>query len=306
MAHHAILGLDVSGTAQALDANDPDPGYESFGSFGFDAASNFFGGWVPGAATVAYPPGIGRTVPAGADVLLQMHYGPSAVTALDQTEVNVFFSEEPIEREVQTTFMGPQHLDQFFYLPANQTRTFHGTMEVSTDVSLISIVPHCHLIGKSWEVFATSPNNQDTIPLIAIPDWDFNWQGFFTFPTLTKIPQGYTLHGIATYDNTTNNPFNPNSPPQNVTFGEGTEDEMFFVFFDYVLYEAGDESIELGPSGDACPTDLTTDGVISVDDLLALLSDFGCLSGCQADIDLDEAVTIADLLVLLGAFGTNC
>ena len=81
---------------------------------------------------------------------------------------------------------------------------------------------------------------------------------------------------------------------------------MFFVFFDYVLYEAGDESIELGPSGDACPTDLTTDGVISVDDLLALLSDFGCLSGCQADIDLDEAVTIADLLVLLGAFGTNC
>lgn len=306
VAHHAILGLDVSGTAQALDANDPDPGYESFGSFGFDAASNFFGGWVPGAATVTYPPGIGRTVPAGADVLLQMHYGPSPVTALDQTEVNVFFSEEPIEREVQTTFMGPQHLDQFFYLPANQTRTFHGTMEVSTDVSLISIVPHCHLIGKSWEVFATSPNNQDTIPLIAIPDWDFNWQGFFTFPTLTKIPQGYTLHGIATYDNTMNNPFNPNSPPQNVTFGEGTEDEMFFVFFDYVLYEVGDESIELGPSGDACPTDLTTDGVISVDDLLALLSDFGCLSGCQADIDLDEAVTIADLLVLLGAFGTNC
>ena len=72
------------------------------------------------------------------------------------------------------------------------------------------------------------------------------------------------------------------------------------------LNEAGDESIELGPSGDACPTDLTTDGVISVDDLLALLSDFGCLSGCQADIDLDEAVTISDLLVLLGAFGTNC
>ena len=50
---------------------------------------------------------------------------------------------------------------------------------------------------------------------------------------------------------------------------------------------------------------MTTDGVISVDDLLALLSDFGCCPDA-GDIDLDEAVTIADLLVLLGAFGTNC
>ena len=307
VSHHAILGLDVSGTAASLDAQDPDPGYESFGSFGFTAESNFFGGWVPGAMTVEYPPGIGRTVPAGSDILLQMHYGPSPISETDQTEINVFFSEEPIEREVQTTYMGPQHLDQFFYLPANQIRTFHGTMEVSADVSMISIVPHCHLIGVSWEVFATSPNNQDTIPLISIPAWDFNWQGFFTFPTLTKIPEGYTLHGIASYDNTNANPFNPNDPPQNVTFGEGTTDEMFFVFFDYVLYQEGDELIALGPSDDVpCVGDLTGDGVVSVEDMLFLLSDFGCVTDCNADVDLDDAVTIADLLQLLSAFGEPC
>lgn len=306
VSHHAILGLDISGTAANLDAQDPDPGYESFGSFGFDAASNFFGGWVPGAMTVEYPPGIGRTVPAGSDILLQMHYGPSPVEESDQTEINVFFSEEPIEREVQTTYMGPQHLDSFFFLPANEVRTFHGTLPVSADVSLISIVPHCHLIGESWEVFATSPNNQDTIPLISIPSWDFNWQGFFTFPTLTKIPAGYTLHGIATYDNTSSNPFNPNDPPTTVMFGEGTTDEMFFVFFDYVMYQEGDETIALGPADPSCNQDLTGDGVVSVDDILALLSDFGCLTNCNADIDLDEAVTIADLLELLGSFGVAC
>jgi len=100
-------------------------------------------------------------------------------------------------------------------------------------------------VGVSWEVFATGPNGQDTIPLISIPAWDFNWQGFFTFPNLTRIPAGYQLHGIATYDNTTNNPFNPSSPPALVQYGDNTEDEMFFVFFDYVFYEEGDEDISL-------------------------------------------------------------
>ena len=307
VSHHAILGLDVTGTAANLDAQDPEPGYESFGSFGFSAESNFFGAWVPGALTLEYPPGIGRVVPAGADILLQMHYGPSPIEETDLTEVNVFFAEEPIEREVETGIMGPQHLDQSFYLPANQERTFHGTMNVAADVSLLSVAPHCHLIGVSWEVFATSPNNQDTIPLISIPSWDFNWQGFFTFPTLTQIPSGYTLHGIASYDNTSANPFNPNDPPQNVTFGEGTTDEMFFVFFDYVLYQEGDELISLAPSDEPpCVGDLTGDGIVSVEDMLFLLSDFGCMTDCNADVDLDNAVTISDLLQLLSAFGEPC
>jgi len=307
VSHHAILGLDITGTAASLDAQDPDPGYESFGGFGFSAESNFFGAWVPGALMLEYPPGIGRVVPAGADILLQMHYGPSPIEESDLTEVNVFFAEEPIEREVETGIMGPQHLDEFFFLPANQERTFHGTMDVAADVSLLSVAPHCHLIGASWEVFATSPNNQDTIPLISIPSWDFNWQGFFTFPSLTKIPAGYTLHGIASYDNTNSNPFNPNDPPQDVNFGEGTTDEMFFVFFDYVLYQGGDELISLAPSDDTpCVGDLTDDGVVSVEDMLFLLSDFGCVTNCAADVDLDDAVTIADLLQLLSAFGEAC
>ena len=307
VSHHAILGLDVTGTAATLDAQDPEPGYESFGGFGFSAESNFFGAWVPGALTLEYPPGIGRVVPAGADILLQMHYGPSPLEETDLTEVNVFFAEDPIEREVETGIMGPQHLDQSFYLPANQERTFHGTMNVAADVSLLSVAPHCHLIGVSWEVFATSPNNQDTIPLISIPSWDFNWQGFFTFPTLTKIPSGYTLHGIASYDNTSANPFNPNDPPQNVIFGEGTTDEMFFVFFDYVLYQGGDELISLAPSDEPpCVGDLTGDGIVSVEDMLFLLSDFGCVTDCNADVDLDNAVTISDLLQLLSAFGEPC
>lgn len=245
IAHHAILGVDIEGTAQDLDAADPGPGYESFGDFGFEAYENFFGGWVPGTQTVVYPEGIGRVIPAGSDLLMQMHYGPSAVEESDQTEVNVFLTDGPIEREVTTGIMGPWTLGEPFFIPANQVKTFHGTFTVPVDLSLISIVPHCHLVGISWEVYATGPSGADTIPLISIPAWDFNWQGFFTFPTLTRIPAGYTLHGIATYDNTADNPFNPNDPPQLVMYGDNTGDEMFFVFYDYVMYEEGDEDISL-------------------------------------------------------------
>lgn len=245
IAHHSILGVDISGTAQDLDALDPEPGYESFGDFGFQAFQNFFGGWVPGSQTVVYPEGIGRTIPAGSDLLIQMHYGPSPVEESDQTEINVFLTDGPIEREVTTGIMGPWNLGEPFFISPNTVKTFHGTYPVPVDISLISVVPHCHLVGISWEVFATSSNGQDTIPLIRIPQWDFNWQGFFTFPTLTHIPAGYVIHGIATYDNTENNPYNPSSPPQLVMYGDHTEDEMFFVFLDYVFYEEGDEDISL-------------------------------------------------------------
>ena len=245
IAHHAILGVDIEGIADGLDAADPAPGYESFGDFGFEAYENFFGGWVPGTQTVVYPEGIGRVIPADSDLLIQMHYGPSAVEESDQTEINVFLTDGPIDREVTTGIMGPWTLGEPFFIPANQVKTFHGTFTVPVDLSLISIVPHCHLVGVAWEVFATGPSEVDTIPLISIPAWDFNWQGFFTFPTLTKIPAGYTIHGIATYDNTVDNPFNPSDPPQLVMYGDNTEDEMFFVFYDYVLYEEGDEDISL-------------------------------------------------------------
>ena len=245
IAHHAVLGVDIEGIAETLDAQDPNPGYESFGDFGFDAYQNFFGAWVPGAQTLVYPEGIGRVIPAGSDLLMQMHYGPNAVEESDQTEINVFLTEGPIEREVATGIMGPWTLGEPFLIPANQVKTFHGTYYIPTDLSFISIAPHSHLIGNSWEVFATSPNNLDTIPLISIPAWDFNWQGFFTFPYMTKVPAGYTVHGIASYDNTADNPFNPNDPPQLIEYGDNTGDEMFFVFFDYVLYEEGDEDISL-------------------------------------------------------------
>ena len=247
--HHALIAYTNNPTAvsqaQALDANDPAPGYESFGDYGVDVEQFLFGGWVPGTPPIEFPATLGHVIEPGSHLLLQMHYGPSPVEEVDQTEINLFFADAPIQREVETLIVGPQYLDSPFMIPPNQITTFHASVPVWEDFSLISITPHCHLLGKSWEVFARSADAQDTIPLISIPEWDFNWQGLFTFPELVHLPTGYVVEAFCTYDNTADNPLNPSDPPQWMTWGDFTTDEMFVMFLQGVPYQEGDEDIAM-------------------------------------------------------------
>jgi hypothetical protein len=244
VCHHAILGVDTTNTAYGLDAADPDYGYEEFGGFGFDPTIDFWGAWVPGSNPLVYPPTIGTKLFEDSKVLLQMHYGPSSVDEYDQTSINIFFADDPIQRYIYTFPISPYNLDQLFLIPPGEVTTFHGTQEVDFDVSLLGIAPHCHLLGKSWEVFAVTPDN-DTIPMISVPEWDFNWQGFYTYNNMLHIPAGSVVHCFATYDNTVDNPSNPNNPPQWSYWGEGTTDEMYLCYLTIIPYLPGDEDISL-------------------------------------------------------------
>src|SRR4029078_6347526 len=72
-----------------------------------------------------------------------------------------------------------------------------------------------------------------------------NWQGVYSFKKFIVLEPGTTIYANVTYDNTTNNPSNPNSPPAWVTWGEKTTDEMLFMPINFVFYKQGDENIEL-------------------------------------------------------------
>lgn len=245
ICHHAILGVDISGQAAQLDAASPDYGYTQFGGFGFNPIDNFFSAWVPGTSPLVFPQFIGKKLFANSDLLVQMHYGPSSIAQTDQTSVNIFFADQPAFRYVQTASISPTNLDELFIIMPGQVKTFHGTITVPVDVSLIDVAPHGHLICSSYEVYAVSPDAQDTINIIRIPEWDFNWQGLFAYPNLLRIPAGYTVHCFGTFDNTATNPMNPNDPPQVMTWGESTTDEMYLCYLQYVVYLPGDESISL-------------------------------------------------------------
>jgi hypothetical protein len=98
------------------------------------------------------------------------------------------------------------------------------------------------LLGQEYEVYALSATG-DTTNLIRIPEWDFNWQGSYNFKKYIVLDPGTTIHVYATYDNTINNPSNPNNPPKFVTWGEKTTDEMLFLPISYVFYSPGDENV---------------------------------------------------------------
>ena len=124
----------------------------------------------------------------------------------------------------------------------NEVKTFHGVIEVNQKSSLLGVAPHMHLLGQDWTVLMIDPQG-DTTNLIQIPEWDFNWQGAYWFKKFIVIEPGSEIHAYATYDNTTENPLNPNNPPQFTTWGESTTDEMYYLPLIWVPYAEGDEDV---------------------------------------------------------------
>ena len=107
------------------------------------------------------------------------------------------------------------------------------------DMSVMSVFPHMHLLGKEMECFAVTPLN-DTINLIRVNNWDFEWQGFYFFKKFIKIPAGSMMYASGSYDNTVSSS-NPN--PVTVQSGYNTQDEMFVFLFQFLAYQLGDENI---------------------------------------------------------------
>ncbi len=252
IVHHALLFEDVTGAAREKDDATPEYGFDGFGSF-LDGNSTSiltqkqFPGFVPGQKPIRYPDGLGQILQAGADVVVQIHYAPWPITETDRSKMNIFFmdeTEEELERQVQGHIMVPlqEVIGEQFFILANTKKEFHGRYTVPIDVSLVNIAPHMHLLGKHWEVWVETPDG-DRINLINVPEWDFNWQGSYSFDRFKVVPAGSVVHAVASYDNTTDNPNNPSNPPQFVTWGEGTQDEMYYLPLGFVTYKEGDEDI---------------------------------------------------------------
>ena len=250
IVHHALFFEDTGGTAASYDAQTPEYGFVGFGGFGTDEVLNRdqYPGYVPGTKPIYYPDGLGQKISAGADLVVQMHYAPWPIDASDKSKVNIFFAdeeEEVIERFVDDRIMLPFDLEGgifSFVIPPHQVKEFHGTWKLEEDRSLIGLSPHMHYLGTEWEVWLEDTNG-DKINLIKIDDWDFNWQGGYYFTKLIPALKGSTIHAVAKYDNTINNPQNPSNPPKFVTWGEGTTDEMYYLPILSIPYNEGDEDV---------------------------------------------------------------
>jgi len=295
--HHAILVAVPDGSADDLDQQDPGYGYECFGDFGTNNISDFLGGYAPGTFTRKWPEGMAQNIPENSDLILQIHYAPLYDDAIDQSYVNIFEKDEAVDRYINEHIM----TNFSFQLPPNQITEVSESWYIGTDISLIQFLPHSHLLGKSWEIFAIPPNSNDTINIIRINDWDFDWQFWYSPHYMIHLEAGTVVHAKCLYDNTSDNPNNPNSPPQWVHWGDATTDEMFFVPFRYVEYQPGDEYIYLGDEENLIIGDLNDDGIVNILDIISLAN--AVLSqdnqNSSFDINGDSYINVLDIISLL-------
>lgn len=246
IVHHALIWEDVTGSAAAADAADPEYGFAESLDFLLNVLDDQFPGYVPGQRPILYSHGIAQKLHKESDLVIQMHYAPSSIDQSDSTTLNLFFAEEEATRYVKSHVMipfGNVLTNGPFFIPANQVRQFHGIYTFQEDVTLLNTSPHMHYLGKNWDIIAIKPNG-DTAKIVRINDWDFDWQGSYSFRKPMILPKGTKVHAYATYDNTSNNPANPNNPPKWMTWGENTEDEMYYLPFSWVSYQPGDEDLD--------------------------------------------------------------
>lgn len=195
-------------------------------------AAGYDGIFVPGQRVQPYPAGMARKIPAGARLVFQVHYTPIGSEQFDQSRVGMLFVDPTsVEYEVRTAsavntdLQIPPH-DGNYRVDASSSR-------LPEAARLLALNPHMHLRGKSIQYEAVLPGGERQ-PLLDVPRYDFNWQTAYRFITPLELPKDTRIHCVAHFDNSTNNPNNPD-PTKNVRWGEQTWDEMMIGYFDYVV-----------------------------------------------------------------------
>jgi hypothetical protein len=230
--HHVSACIDTSGKARQLDASDPGPGYTNptpANGPGFTPVAGLLGGWVPGHFPRKLPAGVGIFLPKGADIVLEVHYHPTGRAETDRTRFGLYFASEEVTKRLHIGDVSNVN----FRIPAgNADYTVEASAFVPDDITLISISPHMHLTGRSMKVVATLPSGLTQV-LVDVPDWDFRWQPSYRFKVPVSLPRRTRIDVVAHFDNSEGNPRNPNKPPRELTYGEGSSDEMCTVFLAY-------------------------------------------------------------------------
>ncbi|TAE29198.1 MAG: hypothetical protein EAZ91_13070 [Cytophagales bacterium] len=231
LLHHSRLMVDTTGTMAGIDGMaEDDPRVAQFQRT--PLADEFLYGWVPGNDRVVFPAGSAKRLRAGSDLIVNIHYAPSGKPDTDLSEVRLYFAKKPVTKPVRTLTLTENNIsNQPFLIPANQKKSFFIQYGPLPDtVRLLSVLPHMHWLGKTVRAFAVTPEG-DAINLIKIDDWNYNWQMTYFFRQPLVLPPGTVILAEANYDNTPDNPLNPNRPPRDVPYGWNSTNEMMNLVF---------------------------------------------------------------------------
>ena len=218
--HHSTLLMDPYGAARHMaeqfQGNMP----------GFSAPGIYIGGWAPGGQVTPFPQGYALKFTKETDLIIESHFRPSGKLETEQTAVGLYFSDKSGLKEPGVALFYTNNID----LPPDQITHVKIDQVTDSNLTIFGIAGHAHLICSAMKVHAILPNKKD-VPLLWIPDWDFNWQEQYRFEKPIFLPKGTRILADFTFDNTLMNFRNPNNPPIQVKFGPQSSDEMAKILF---------------------------------------------------------------------------
>jgi hypothetical protein len=182
------------------------------------------GGFAPGQLVRTYQDGTAMRLPAGATLILQSHYTANGKATTDRTRIGVKFATAKPQTEVRFGAL----INGVFHIPPGAADHRVDTeMTIGQDVTIWSMLPHTHVRGTRWIYDATYPDGRKET-ILSVPKYDFNWQTDYVFKQPLKLPKGTKVHATAWYDNSKNNPSNPD-PTKEVWWGDQTWEEMMYT-----------------------------------------------------------------------------
>ena len=220
VVHHIIVqAFPGAGAAPSSAGGDP-------------RTAGDLGGYAPGTGPLTMPTGVGRRLPAGAVLDFQMHYTPTGRVETDRSRIGLVLAAEPPRHESRTALCSTP----FLWIPAGEKDVrFEAELEFPRESRLLSLRPHMHLRGDTFEFRAEYPDGGSEI-LLRVEGYDFDWQTTYRLAEPKPMPAGARLRCVATYDNSGANPLNPD-PTRDVSWGRETTDEMMIGFVDYYEVE---------------------------------------------------------------------
>lgn len=193
----------------------------------------FFAAYVPGNDHQIYPEGLARRLPAGAELVFQLHYTPIGTATEDQTRLAVRFADEPPTHEVRVTGV----INRKIAIPPGASHHAETAgITVPDDVKLLAFMPHMHLRGKAFR-YELVERDDSRKTILDVPAYDFNWQLEYRLSEPLDVARGSRIEVTGWYDNSADNPANPD-PTVTVNWGDQTDDEMLIGYLEY--YVPGD------------------------------------------------------------------
>ena len=192
--------------------------------------TEMIGVYVPGGVAYKTLDGQARLIPAGSDLIFQIHYTANGKEGIDRSKVGMTFAKEPPKERVVNAFI----MNTTLHIPpGDPNHRVDGIVTLQHEAKLQSLFPHMHLRGKAFEYTVKYPDGR-TETLLNVPKYDFNWQLTYYLDKPLTLPPGTQLKATAYYDNSPNNPYNPD-PKKDVYWGDQSWEEMLAGFVDFAI-----------------------------------------------------------------------